>query len=152
MAGLTVIDTSVFIIDLRYKREKDFAVNRAFLDWIAQDRSGATTLFNILEVCGVLSFNLNERQLQELFFYFPEHFRVEVLPHHDFESLLPALRTGDLFEVISRKASFGDALIIAVIEKYIHGASRFVSWNAQHFIGRLSIPSLTPKKFLEKRS
>lgn len=150
MAGLTIIDTSVFVIDLRYKRDRNFAVNRDFLDRIAQSRSGATTLFNLLEVCGVLSFNLNERQLRELFFYFTEHFRVEVLPHLDFESFLPALKVGDLFEIISRKLSFGDALIVAAIEKCVPGAARFVSWNAQHFAGRLSIPSLTPKEFLKK--
>jgi len=152
VAGLTVIDTSVFIIDLRYKRDKNFVVNRAFLTQIAQERSGATTIFNLLEVCGILSFNLNERQLQELFFHFPQHYQVEVLPHLDFESLLPALKVGDLFEVISRKVSFGDALIMATIEKCLPGAVRFVSWNAQHFVDRLSIPSLTPKEFLEKNS
>ena len=69
--SLTVIDTTVFIIDLRYKRDRYFAANRAFLDWIAQARNGATTLFNLLEVGGILSFNLNEKQLQELFSYFP---------------------------------------------------------------------------------
>lgn len=152
MAGLTIIDTSVFIIDLRYKRDKNFATNRAFLHHIVQERSGATTIFNLLEVCGVLSFNLNEKQLQELFFHFPQHYQVEVLPHPDFEGLLPALKVGDLFEIIARKVSFGDALIMAAIEKSIPGAVRFISWNAQHFIDRLSIPSLTPKEFLEKRS
>lgn len=152
MAGLTIIDTSVFIIDLRYKRDKNFATNRAFLDHIAQERSAATTIFNLLEVCGVLSFNLNQKQLQELFFHFPQHYRVEVLPHHDFENLLPTLRTMDLFEIISRKVSFGDALIIAAIEKHIPSAMNFVSWNAQHFVDRLSIPSLTPREFLRKNS
>jgi len=67
--GLTVIDTTVFIIDLRYKRDRHFATNRAFLERIARTRGGATTLFNLLEVCGILSFNLNEKQLQELFSY-----------------------------------------------------------------------------------
>jgi len=152
VAGLTIIDTSVFIIDLRYKRDKNFATNRAFLNHVAQDRSGATTIFNLLEICGVLSFNLNQKQLQELFFHFAKHYQVDVLPHLDFESLLPALKVGDLFEIIARKVSFGDALIIAAMEKCVSGAASFVSWNAQHFTDRLSIPSLTPREFLEKRS
>lgn len=150
MAGLTVIDTSVFMIDLRYKRDKNFSVNRACLDKIAQERSGATTVFNVLEVCGVLSFNLNEKQLQELFFYFSQRYQVEVFPHPDLEGVLPSLKVGDLFEIILKKVGFGDALIVAAIEKYVPGAVRFVSWNAQHFVDRLSIPSLTPKEFLEK--
>src|SRR5215510_1349269 len=147
--GLTVIDTTVSIIDLRYKRDRHFATNRSFLDRMAQERSGAITLFNLLEVCGILSFNLNEKQLQELFSYFPQRYAVEVFSHTTLQSPLPALQTGDLFHIISGKASFGDALIIAAIEKYIPRAARFVSWNAQHFTGCLSIPSLTPREFLE---
>ena len=152
VAGLTVIDTSVFIVDLRYKRDKNFAVNRAFLDQIARERSGATSVFNLLEVCGVLSFNLNEKQMQELFFYFPQRYQVAVFPHPDLEGALPALKVGDLFDIIFKKVGFGDALIVAATEKYVPGAARFVSWNAQHFVGRLSIPSLTPKEFLGKNS
>jgi hypothetical protein len=147
--GLTVIDTTVFIIDLRYKRDRHFVTNRSFLDRMAQTRSGATSIFNLLEVCGILSFNLNEKQLQELFSYFPQRYSVEVFPHTTLQSPLPALQTSDLFNIILRKASFGDALIIAAIEKYIPRAARFVSWNARHFTGRLSIPSLTPREFLE---
>lgn len=149
VAELTVVDTSVFVIDLRYKRDKDFAANRKFLDRIAEERTGVTTIFNLLEVCGILSFNLNEKQVEELFFYFPQHYHVEVLPHASLQSLLPALRTGDLLNIILRKASFGDALIIAAIEKHVAGAVCFVSWNAQHFTGRLSIPALTPREFLK---
>ena len=150
--GVTVIDTTVFIIDLRYKRDKHFAVNRAFLAWIARTRSGATTLFNLLEVCGILSFNLNEKQLQELFSYFPQRYAVEVLPHTTLQSPLPILQTRDLFRVISGKTSFGDALIIAAVEKYLSKATHFVSWNARHFVGRFAIPSLTPKEFLEQHA
>ncbi len=105
MAGLIVIDTSVFVIDLRYKRDKEFPVNRAFLDRAAQSRSAATTIFNLLEVCGILSFNLNERQLRELLHYFPQHYQVEVLPHASLESSLPAFTTGELFNMILKKVS-----------------------------------------------
>ncbi len=150
--GVTVIDTTVFIIDLRYKRDRHFAINRAFLAWIARTRRRATTLFNLLEVCGILSFNLNEKQLQELFTYFSQRYAVEVLPHATLQSPLPALQTQDLFAVISGKASFGDALIIAAIEKYLPKATHFVSWNARHFVERLSIPALTPKEFLEQHA
>ena len=149
MAGLIVIDTSVFVIDLRYKRDKEFPVNRAFLDRAAQSGSAATTIFNLLEVCGILSFNLNEQQLRELFHYFIQHYNVEVLPHASLESSLPAFTAGDLFNTILKKVSFGDALIAAAMEKYVRGAECFVSWNAHHFKGKLSAPSLTPRQFLK---
>ena len=66
--GLTVIDTPV--IDLRYPRDRHFSSNRSFLDRIASEGSAATTIFNLLEVCEFLSFNLNVERLKELFRYF----------------------------------------------------------------------------------
>jgi predicted nucleic acid-binding protein len=147
--GLTVIDTPVFVIDLRYKQDRHFSTNRAFLDRIAKERCAATTIFNLLEVCGILSFNLNDKQLKELFHYFTQHYNVDVLPHSTLESPLPSLNTRDLFDVIAQKTSFGDALIIAAVERHIPGTARFVSWNALHFKGRLSVPAFTPREFLE---
>jgi hypothetical protein len=150
--GLTVIDTPVFVIDLRYKRDRHFSSNRTFLDRIAKEGRAATTIFNVLELCGILSFNLNNEQLKEMFHYFPQHYNVDVLPHSTLESPLPSLNTGDLFDVIARKTSLGDALIISAVEKHIPGTASFVSWNARHFKGRLSIPAFTPKEFLERLS
>ena len=150
--GVTVIDTPVFVIDLRYKRDRNFASNRAFLDRLVEEGHAATTIFNLLEVCGILSFNLSERQLEEMFHYFPQHYNVDVLPHSTLESPLPPLKTGDLFHVIARKTSFGDALIISAVEKHIPGTGCFVSWNARHFKGRLSVPTLTPREYLDRFS
>lgn len=148
--GLIVIDTPIFVIDLRYRRDRYFAMNRSFLSRISEEGKGATTIFNLLEVCGILSFNLGERELKELFHYFAEHYKIEVLPHGSFESALPVLKTEDVFGIITRKMGFGDALIVAAIEKSIPQAGQFVSWNARHFRGRLAIPVLTPREFLDK--
>ena len=35
--GLTVIDTPIFVIDLRYLRDRYFSSNRSFLDRIASE-------------------------------------------------------------------------------------------------------------------
>lgn len=56
---LIVVDTNVFVIDLRYPRDRHFSVNRRFLHGLAQTGKGGTTILNVLEVCGILSFNLN---------------------------------------------------------------------------------------------
>ena len=145
---LTVVDTPSFIIDLRYQRDAHFTINRAFLDHVAQTGTGAITTFTLLEVCGILSFNLNNTQLRELFAYFPQRYSVEVLPHATLQSPLPAVQTGDLFDIMLRKASFGDALIVAAVERHLPRAARFVSWNARHFVGRLSLPVQTPEEFM----
>src|SRR5687767_34300 len=51
-SGLTIVDTNVFVIDLRCRRDRNFKANRRLLDRIARDGDGATTLFNVLEVAG----------------------------------------------------------------------------------------------------
>jgi predicted nucleic-acid-binding protein len=56
---LILIDTNVFVIDLRYKRDTNFRLNQSFLSFVAQNGSGFTTIVNLLELCGILSFNLN---------------------------------------------------------------------------------------------
>jgi hypothetical protein len=65
------------------------------------------------------------------------------------ESALPTFRAAELFEKISTKASFGDALMASAVERHVPGAARFVSWNARHFKNMLSVPVLSPREFLQ---
>lgn len=145
--ALVVVDTDVFVRDLRYIRDRETKTNRRFLDVLAQQGNGVTTIVNLLELCGILSFNLAPGQLKELFFYFPKRYRIQILPIHTLEDPLPAVEIRDLFACISSKMSFGDALVAACIEKFLPGADLFVSWNARHF-QHLGIPALTPTQFL----
>ena len=92
------VDANIFI----HHFEEDAAVGplcTAFLDRIAREGNGAMSIFNLLEVCGILSFNLNEKQLRELFFYLPEHYRVEVFPDASLANRTPSFKVGDLFDV-----------------------------------------------------
>ena len=63
------VDSDVFLIDIRYARDRRFDVNARFLQRLRARGDGMTTIFNVLEICGVLSFNLNSRQLMELYAY-----------------------------------------------------------------------------------
>jgi len=75
---LVLIDTNIFVIDLRYKRDAHYKTNQTFLDYIAKKKTGFTTIINLLELCGILSFNLSEKQLNELWVYFQDRYRVTV--------------------------------------------------------------------------
>ncbi len=70
------------------------------------------------------------------------------------ELSLPQLTIRKVFEVISRKVSFGDALIISMVESYIPHITYFVSWNAAHFRDKISASTLpkilTPEEFLRE--
>lgn len=69
------LDSDIFLIDLRYRRDLRYEKNAAFLlELKRRKRQAVTSIFNLLEVCGVLSFNLNEQQLVDLFYHLPTHY------------------------------------------------------------------------------
>lgn len=112
--GLVLIDTNVFVIDLRYKRDISYRSNRDFLDYIGEKQIGFTTIVNLLELCGILSFNLNERQLTELWFYFQDNYQVTVLPSPDLENDFPNIEMKRVFDLLKNRASPSDALTIGI--------------------------------------
>ncbi len=142
------IDTNVFVIDLRYKDDANFRINRNFLDLVAEKGRGVTSIINLLELCGILSFNLNQRQITELFHYFPLRYTIDIIPSNSIDSPLPDIAIKDIMEVIYKKASFGDALIANLVNSHLKENSIFVSWDAMHFKHLLSIKTMTPKEFL----
>ena len=48
------------------------------------------------------------------------------------------------------KMAFGDALIAALIRRLSPEIEAFVTWNDQHFRGRLMPPVLTTAAFIER--
>lgn len=146
---LVFVDSNIFVIDLRYKRDPLFSINRNFLNKVAGDKNGVTSIINLLEVCGILSFNLNKKQLAELYNYFPQHYGIKVLPFSDAEMSIPPIQLKKLLDVISRKLAFGDALIVSVLETYIQLVSYFVTWDHEHFKDNIKVDNiLTPEAYL----
>ena len=145
---MILVDSDVFLIDLRYRRDERFAANRAFLDRLAASGQGATTIYNLLEICGGLSFNLNRQQLAEVHAHFARRYHVRVVPGTDPRTPLPAFRVGDLLSIVARKVSFGDALVLALLEVRRAEVTMFVTWNARHFRGRTELDVRTPPEAL----
>ena len=51
------IDTDIFVRDLRYPNDPLLEINQRFLEKVMSGKIAATTsIFNVLEVCGILSF------------------------------------------------------------------------------------------------
>ena len=143
-----LIDTNIFAIDLRYKRDINFKLNQSFLSSIAQSGRGFTTLVNVLELCGILSFNLNQNQLLDLWTYFQDRYKITVLPEPDLQSDFPDIEINRLFAILCKKTSFGDALMISVAEKYLSFVSTLVTWDNEHFKDKFVGQVLTPDEFL----
>ncbi len=146
---LVLIDTNIFVIDLRYKRDVYFKTNRAFLADIAKKRTGFTTIVNLLELCGILSFNLNEKQLNELWFYFQDRYQVSVLPVPSLETNFPTIGIKELFDLLKTKTSLGDALMASVAKHHLAFISTMVTWDNLHFENIFPGTVLTPEEFLQ---
>lgn len=142
------LDTDLFVIDLRYRRDAKYTQNRLFLEKATASSLATTSIFNLLEVCGILSFNLNRQQLYELFRYLPQHYNLKLDFSLTPSQRLPLLTLGRMMEIISQKVSFGDSLIIYAVMQHSQPLTHFVSWNAKHYNSRLNIPALTPAEAL----
>lgn len=143
------IDSDLFVRDLRYPRDARTEVNQKFLDKVRRRKiPGVTSIFNLLEVCGILSFNLSPSSLIDLYSGFTTQYNVKIL--------FPADASGRLeydipliFEAIQKRQSLGDAQVSYVVERFAGQLASFVSWNAAHFEGKFSIPVQTPEEYLE---
>ena len=146
--GPYLIDTNVFVIDLRYPRDRNFGVNRRFLDAIKRQRSGITTTINLLELCGILSFNLNQRQLRTLWEQFPGRFGVDVLPTAEFDAPVPKMGVGELFALLERRVSLGDGQFLLTARNHVAFAKTLVTWDRDHFVERFAGRVVTPEELL----
>ena len=144
--NLVLIDTNIFVIDLRYKKDVYYKINRAFLDNIANKKTGFTTIINLLELCGILSFNLNEKQLTELWSYFQDRYRVTV---PDFETNFPTIGIKEIFALLKNRTSLGDALMVSVAKSHLAFISTMVTWDNLHFENIFPGTVLTPEEFLQ---
>jgi predicted nucleic acid-binding protein len=145
---LILIDTNIFVIDLRYKRDASYKVNQAFLSTAAQSGNGFTTIVNLLEICGILSFNLNQNQLLDLWTYFQDRYKITVLPEPDIQSAFPGIEINRLFDILCKKTSFGDALMMAVAEKHLSFVETMITWDNEHFKDRYIGKVLTPDEYM----
>ena len=145
---MIVVDTNVFVIDLRYPRDARYTQNRRFLEELASRGIGATTVLNLMELAGVLSFNLNPTQLRDLLHHFARRYQVAVLPWDGRETELPRVSVALLLARFSRGMAFGDALIIEAAERHAPASSCFVTWDARHFEGKTAFPVRTPEQAL----
>ena len=139
-----LIDTDVFVIDLRYHRDLKYSENCAFLERVRQGEFvGSITVYNLMEVCGILSFNLSPQSLEELFIGFATKYNVAVLFPPDEEERICFDPVG-ILETMKRRFSFGDALIAELTQRCKGQLDLFVTWNAVHFADKLPLQVVTP--------
>jgi predicted nucleic acid-binding protein len=144
---MTFIDTDIFVIDKLFPKDDRYEINKEFLKEVKEK---STSIFNLFELLGIASFNLNEVELMKLFKGFGEAYDLKILyPSTAFISVNEFVERlfEEVFQKIKLKMNFQDAVILAVAEQ--HQCTRFVTWNTKHFIDRTYLVVQTPKEFLE---
>lgn len=144
------VDSNLFVIDLRYRDDPNYRVNRRALDRLAQGGKGMTSVLNLLEVCGILSFNLSASALHGLYVHFAQRYRVTVVPAAAYDTRLPAPPAGEVLAKMERRMALKDAEIALVIEQHAATLDAVITWNAKHFAGKLPVSALTPREWLRQ--
>lgn len=141
-----LIDTDVFLIDLCYSRDSKYLDNKLFLKHVRDTKfTGWTTIYNVMEICGILSFNLSPQSLQELFIGFAVKFNVNILFPED-EKEKVCFAPAQILEVMQYRLSFGDALIVELAQEHARNIDFVVSWNAAHFQGKFPARACMPNQ------
>ncbi len=142
------LDTNPFVIDLRYPGDPVHSENRRFLERVQEEKIGLTGVLNLLELCGILSFNLAPLRLLELFIHFPARYGIRILPAGDWDLPLPAPLVRAVLDKMKSKMSLKDAEIAIQAEEQADEITAFVTWNAKHFKDKLPFPALTPRQWM----
>jgi peroxiredoxin len=99
-----------------------------------------------LELCGILSFNLNEKQLTELWSYFQQKYQVAVLPFPSLDVKFPEVEIREIFDMLKTRTSLGDVLMISVDKKHTPFCRTMIFWDNLHFETIFQGPVLTPER------
>jgi hypothetical protein len=146
---MILLDADVLLLDIRYPRDIRFATNERLLQTLhARNLERGITLYALLEVIGVLSFNLSTDQLRQMYTLLPGRYGLQVVPHWEAQQYLPTFPLSAVLAQIEKKMAMGDAVQGMYIEHCVPQASCLLSWNVRHFRQELTIPVLTPQEWL----
>lgn len=139
------LDTDIFVIDKLFPHDSRHKINKLFL---GRKLEKATSIYNVLELCGISSFTLTPTELTKLFMSFHQQYALQILyPKVLRPSPEEMLRysVARIFEKICLKMNYPDAEILLIAEE--HNCLEFVTWNTKHFDDRTHLAVKTPADF-----
>jgi hypothetical protein len=150
---MVIVDSDVFLIEHRFPRDKRAEINATFLVAV-RTAAPALTIFNLMEILGILSFNLSSAKLAAWREWLKERYSLAILwPEMNygaeqgfFEQLIFHQPLG---RMMAQPIPFLDALVLAVAER-TPDVCAFVTWNARHFAGKTHLPVMTPAEYLSQ--
>lgn len=151
---MVVIDSDVLLLAFAYPNDDRQEVNRKFLE-VVQTAQPATTIYNVMEVLGQLSFNLPDDQLEGWQDWLVNAYNLAVVWAVNSKEKIDPETWGEIVyerpfqKMQSVRMAFMDALIISTAE-HTPDVEYFITWNAKHFKGKTSLTVLTPEEYLAR--
>lgn len=149
---MVVIDSDVLLLAFAYPNDDRQKVNQKFLEAV-QTAQPATTIYNVMEVLGQLSFNLSEEQLEGWQDWLVNAYNLTVIWDADSKEKVEPETWREIIykrpfqKMRNVRMAFMDALIISSAE-HAPDVDYFVTWNAKHFKGKTDLTVLTPEEYL----
>ena len=149
---MILLDADVLLLDLRYKNDVRYPVNQAALQRLRDSATPAgMTSQALLEVVGVLSFNIRQADVAALPNLLCVQYRLNLLPHPDLHPDYAGCGFAEIVVQLTHQMSLGDAVQAVQVQRFASPADCLLSWNAKHFAGKLVIPVLTPADWLTQQ-
>jgi hypothetical protein len=149
---MILLDSDILLIAHRYQKDPRFPVN----DQVLQDLHAASvplgiTVQVLLEVVGILSFNVAAGTVARLPYLLVGVHGLLVFPDLQQFPEYAGCTIDELIAQMDRQMSLPDAVQAVQITRYANHAEGLLTWNARHFKGKLTIPVLTPREWLNQR-
>lgn len=139
---MIAVDTDVLAIYHIFHKDRRYENTKTFFERI-NERKKAITVFNLLELCGILACATRVADAQMLFDTYIAAEDVVIL----FPDLIPtdqgdfwSTLVSECFARIRNGMRFGDAVILWTLETN-ENISALVTWNTKHFKGKSSLGS-----------
>ena len=146
---MILLDADILLLDIRYPRDTRFPANEQLLSTLqARGLERGITLYALLEIIGVLSFNLPSEQIRQLYSALPSRYSLQVIPAVSPAHETPTFLLSAILGQVAQKMALGDALQALYIDRFAPHATALLSWNARHFHQKLAVPVLTPDEWL----
>jgi hypothetical protein len=147
---MVLLDSNLFVIDRFFPRDTHYQTNHAFVQTLPTLEAGLS-IFTLLELCGIASFNLSPKELRTWLHDFSTRYQVHVLDPWGIGSEASQVWFGlflkQLSGQITQKMTFGDAVLLREAEQYAVAA--IITWNIKDFVRRTAIPVFTPEAYLQ---
>jgi hypothetical protein len=149
---MVIIDSDVLLLAYAFPNDNRHDINQAFLETI-HTAQPATTIYNVMEVLGQLSFNLSSEKLQQWQTWLVEANNLTVIWGVDPDALLqPGTWREELYDrpfekMHSSRMAYMDAMILSLAERTPQ-AEAMITWNAKHFKGKSTLNIFTPQEYL----